>query len=210
MYTRYCSNNRLHLKVVDQKGKGKGLRLAVCIIRGKGAGRLLGEGGTHSIQHITRSRRKDRIHTSTVTVACFPLQNKSQQTETKKSLARGEVRIDTFRGSGKGGQHRNKTDSAVRALHLPSGEQATVTSGRSQSKNREQALAILGARLAATQQAENRRAIQARRQKQTRAERSRAIRVYDLVRDMVRCGDGRKIYGVQKILDGDLSSVLTP
>lgn len=203
MYERYSRKRGWAVETLDTRGEGAGLRFALLEVRGRGVMELHAEAGAHSIQHLTRSRKQDRIHTSTATVAVFAL---AADNETGESLVRdGDIRVDTFRGSGKGGQHRNVTDSAVRALHVPSGEMATVTSGRSQSQNRELALAVLLGRLRAKTEEEARARKQTQRGQQTQAQRAKAIRVYDLVRDMVRCSDtGIKVKRVRRVLDGDL------
>ena len=204
MYERYSRRRGWELETLDTRSDGAGLRFALLEIRGAGVARLCEEAGAHSIQHLTRSRKDDRIHTSTATVAVFPLE---QNDDGERLVRAGDIRIDTFRGSGKGGQHRNVTDSAVRALHLPSGEMATITSGRSQGQNREQALTVLLGRLQAKAQAETRARKQTQRGQQTQAQRAKAIRVYDLVRDMVRCDSGLKVRQVRRILDGDLDAL---
>jgi len=200
MYSRYASQRGWEAEIMEARVGKVGLRLAILQIRGRGVGTLSAESGAHSIQHMTRSRKDDRIHTSTATVAVSPV------TAGGGFLVHADdIRIDTFRGSGKGGQHRNVTDSAVRALHVPTGEMATVTSGRSQGENRKRARAVLLARLQARADASACAQQQAQRRQQTQAQRAKAIRVYDLVRDMVRCTDtGLKIKHVQRVLDGDL------
>lgn len=209
MYERYSRKVGWDFDVLDAREGGRrgALRMAVCEIKGAGADKLHQEAGAHSIQHITRSRNKDRIHTSNASIAVFDAAD--LRARAKRSLAAGEVRIDTFRGSGAGGQHRNVTDSAVRALHVPTGEMVTVTSGRSQGDNREQALAVLMSRLVKRADGEHHEAIQQKRAKQARAGRAQTTRVYDLIRDMVRCErTGQKVRRVRKVLDGDLSAFL--
>lgn len=204
MYERYSRKRGWKFELLESKDDGRGLRFAVCELRGQGVGKLHAEAGAHSIQHLTRSRSKDRIHTSTATVAVF---DKPAKEEGEVLVRRGDIRIDTFRGSGAGGQHRNVTDSAVRAIHLPTGEMATVISGRSQTQNRERVLAVLLGRLQAKAEGERTAEEQLQRGRQTRAEKARAIRVYDQVRDMVRCADGTKVSGVRRVLDGNLDSL---
>lgn len=207
MYQRHARRQGWTFDVCDTRESDAGVRQVTVEVRGAGAGALAAEGGAHSVQHITRSRRKDRIHTSTVTVAVLPIP--AGRTVDWERRLKGEVRCDTFRGSGAGGQHRNVTDSAVRLVHEPTSETVTVTSGRSQHENRDRALRVLIARLDAAhtqQQADGR---QRQRREQTRAERARAVRVYDLVRDMVRCADGRKVRGVKRIMDGHLDELLS-
>jgi peptide chain release factor 1 len=206
MYERYCRRKSWTVERLEERMEGSGLRS--CVLRIEGAAAVLhGEAGCHSIQHKTRSRRQDRIHTSTVTVAVFDAAELDRRAE--RLLRVGEVRIDTFRGHGAGGQHRNVTDSAVRAVHLPTGETATLISGRSQAQNRERVLEVLTARLASKAEAAHQRRLQGKRREQTRAEQARTVRVYDLIRDMVRCDlTARKVKRVKRILDGDLDLLL--
>lgn len=208
MYERYSRRVGWSFDLLDSKGdSAKGLRLAVCEISGEGAERLHQEAGAHSIQHITRSRNADRIHTSNASIVVF---NRAElDGRGSRLLKSGEIRFDTFRGHGAGGQHRNVTDSAVRATHVPSGTMATVTSGRSQAQNRELVLVVLLARLAESDQAEQDAGVQRKRRSQAKAGRAQTTRVYDLVRDVVRCGrTGKKIRRVKRVLDGDLSELL--
>lgn len=205
MYQRFCLRKGLTCKILDERSSGKELRSTTLLVKGQGADRLLAESGAHSIQHTTRSRSDGRIHTSTVTVAVFPA---ASQDEVRKAMNAGEIRVDTFRGSGRGGQHRNTCDSAVRAVHLPTGEMATVTSGRSQSQNRERALAVLCGRLEKREKELRKNAEEKERRRQTSAHRAQAIRTYDLVRGVVRSSEGRKFYAVRQILDGDLDRLL--
>jgi peptide chain release factor 1 len=204
MYQRHARKRGWEIEVLETRGEGAALRFAVFEVSGEGAARLHQEAGAHSIQHLTRSRKDNRVHTSTATVAVFA----PVKSGIGESLVRsGDIRVDTFRGSGKGGQHRNVTDSAVRVLHLPSGEMATVTSGRSQTQNRALALSVLLGRLRSRERERELASAQRQRSAQTQAQRAKAIRVYDLVRDMVRCADGRKVKRVRNVLDGDLDAL---
>jgi len=203
MYTRYARRNNLDFISLDERWESGQLRFALIEITGKGASNLLQEAGGHSIQHITKSRSKDRIHTSTATVAVFPLQKKAE-----KEISLKDIRIDTFRGSGKGGQHRNVTDSAVRATYIPTGEMATVTSGRSQIENRKQALSVLVSRISAQDKSNRLKHQQKERTRQTQAEKAKAIRVYDLIQGMVRSPyKNSKVRQPEKVLDGQLELV---
>lgn len=200
MYCAYGKRVHWRVEVLDIRHGTPGIRQATLRFSGKGTDRLQREAGVHAVQHLTRSRKKDRIHTSTASIAVFP-----ESKDPKHPLRLSDVRVDTFRGSGAGGQHRNVTDSAVRVTHKPSGLTAVVTSGRSQQVNREQALAVLEARLTADRHAEAHGAVNRTRQAQIAgASRSATSRVYDRVRDMIRCKDGTKVRGVEAVLAGDL------
>lgn len=202
MYARYARRRSWRSQLLEEHDDPP--RLLVLRVWGKGVERLLGEGGIHKVQHKTRSRRQDRIHTSVVTVAVL-----EPPAEIGRVLRSCDVRIDTFRGSGAGGQHRNVTDSAVRAVHTPTGETATVTSGRSQGANRDAVIGVLAARLQARHQDTATAQTNRSRQRQAgQADRAGAGRVYDRVRDMVRMQDGRKVQGVERVLSGDLDKLI--
>ena len=205
MYGRWATSRGFKWELLDRREQGHGLRLGVYRVEGEGCECLMGEAGAHKVQRVTRSRSKDRIHTSTATLVCYRAPG---PTSTFK-LNPSEVRIDTFRGSGAGGQHRNVTDSAVRAVHVPTGEMATVTSGRSQGINRERALEVLTARLEARRQVGQHEALQAARGRSTQAQRARAIRTYDEVRNVVRCSrTDQKVRDVAGVLDGRIDSLM--
>lgn len=203
MYQRHCRAVGLTCEVLELREGEPGIRAATLKITGEGAGRFAGEGGTHRIQHKTRSRRQDRIHTSTATVAILPLARATGA----PALDMNEVKVEPFRSSGPGGQHRNKSECAIRATHLPSGETATID-GRSQKQNREAALELLAARVAAGVAQSEEIGRQQLRSAQTMAERARAVRTYDEIRDVIRCEGGRKVKGVKKVLDGDLAPLM--
>lgn len=204
MYQRYCRAENLRYEVLEIREGEPGLRAATVKISGVNAGRFAGEGGTHRIQHKTRSRKQDRIHTSTATVAILPIARSFGAPE----LDMSEVKVEPFRSSGPGGQHRNKSECAIRATHLPSGETATID-GRSQKQNRDAALELLAARVAAGAAQAERDGRQQLRSAQTMAERARAVRTYDEIRDVIRCEGGKKVKGVRKVLDGDLAPLMS-
>jgi peptide chain release factor 1 len=206
MYERYCRKTGWTFELLDAKDDGQGLRQATFQISGKGVSVLHGEAGAHSIQHITKSRKKDRIHTSNASIAVFDL---SELSSSSLTVPDSDIRFDTFRGSGAGGQHRNVTDSAVRALHIPSGEMVTITSGRSQGQNRQLARQLLMAKLADKAQSGHAQQVQSRRSVQSKAGRGHQTRVYDMITDMVRCQrSGKKVRRADKVLDGDMSQLL--
>jgi len=203
MYTNYCKQSDLKCELLEVAPGAPGLRAATMKISGGRAGRLAGEGGAHRIQHKTRSRKQDRIHTSTATVAVLPVPEKTDQ----GLLPMNEVRIEPFRASGPGGQHRNKSETAIRATHLETGLQATID-GRSQDANKRMALELLSARVTEQICDQKRGERQDIRSVQTMAERARSVRTYDLIRDVIRCDDGKKVKHVRKVLAGDLAPLL--
>lgn len=202
MYERYCKAAGLRCESLEVRPGEPGLRAVALRVSGDGAGLLAGEGGAHRIQHKTRSRKQDRIHTSTATVAVLPMPERSAA-----ALDPHTVKVEPFRSSGPGGQHRNKSECAIRATHLPTGETATID-GRSQHRNREQALELLAARVAVSANRAETQGRQQLRSQQTMAERARAVRTYDEIRDVIRCDGGKKVRGVSRVLDGALDPLL--
>lgn len=121
------------------------------VVRGAAGAELLGEHGVHRLARFSPHDPRRRLQTSFASVAVTPLE--SQRPEKVAALPASEVRVETFRGSGPGGQHRNTRDTAVRAVHVPTGLAAVCTSSRSQHHNRRQALRVLAGRVASTQAA---------------------------------------------------------
>ena len=180
-----------------------GVKEAVLHIRGKGVyGQLKFESGTHRVQRVPVTESQGRIHTSACTVAVLP----EPEPEETVDIDRSELRIDSYRASGKGGQHVNKTDSAIRITHLPSGMVVECQDERSQHKNRAQALSILQARLqdmqrqtAARERAEERKSLVGS------GDRSQRIRTYNFPQGRVT--DHRislSLHNLDEILQGHL------
>lgn len=168
-------------------------------------GRLKFESGVHRVQRVPETESSGRIHTSTVSVAVLP-----EAEEHDVDIDDNDLRIDTFRSSGPGGQSVNTTDSAVRILHEPSGITVTCQDEKSQHKNREKALSILRSRLLAAKIEEEERARAAERKGQIGSgDRSEKIRTYNFPQD--RLTDHRIKYttqGLDSILDGQLEELL--
>ena len=158
------------------------MREAVFAVNGQGAySRLKFESGVHRVQRVPDTETQGRIHTSTATVAVLP-----QAAEVEVQLDMKDLRIDTFRSSGAGGQHINKTSSAIRITHLPTGMVVECQNERSQFQNKDKALEILRSRLLAQKKAEQQNAINAGRQAQVgTGDRSEKIRTYNFPQD--RC-----------------------
>ncbi len=210
MYARYAERHGWHLAVLDaQRGELGGFREITSRVEGTGVyGRLRHEAGTHRVQRVPATEAQGRIHTSTCTVAVLP----EAEDEDAVVLRTQDLEIDTFRASGAGGQHVNKTESAVRIVHRPSGLVVECREERSQHQNRARALALLRARLLARE--EERRAIRIRDERRAmigRGERSERIRTYNFPQSRVT--DHRlelTLHKLPEILDGDLDPLLEP
>jgi len=208
MYARYAERRGWTVELLSEsRGEHGGYREVVSRIAGRGVyARLKFESGTHRVQRVPATESQGRIHTSTCTVAVLPELAEVESV----ALNPAELRVDTYRSSGAGGQHVNKTDSAVRITHLPTGIVVECQDERSQHKNRARAMALLGARLLA---AERERAAsekaRTRRLQVGTGDRSERIRTYNFPQG--RLTDHRielTLYRLDAIIDGDLDEVI--
>ena len=208
MYTRYAATTGWRVEVMSEhESELGGYKEAVLRIEGENAfGRLRFESGGHRVQRVPVTETQGRIHTSACTVAVMP----EPDEHATITLNPADLRIDTFRASGAGGQHINKTDSAVRVVHLPTGIVAECQDGRSQHANKAQALRVLQARLQEKERSE-RAAKEAALRKGLigSGDRSDRIRTYNFPQG--RLTDHRinlTLYKLQMVMDGDLGEVL--
>ncbi len=207
MYGMYAQARHWQMELLSlSETELGGVKEAVFAVNGAGAySRLKFESGVHRVQRVPDTETQGRVHTSTATVAVMP-----QAEEVEVELDMKDLRIDTFRSSGAGGQHINKTSSAIRVTHLPTGMVVECQNERSQFQNKDKALEILRSRLLAAKQSEQRSAINASRQGQVGSgERSEKIRTYNFPQD--RCTDhriGLTVHNLDKIMDGGLDEVL--
>jgi peptide chain release factor 1 len=208
MYSRYSERRGWTVEVVSEsRGEHGGYREVISRIAGRGAyARLKFESGTHRVQRVPATESQGRIHTSTCTVAVLPEIAEVESVDINPA----DLRIDTYRSSGAGGQHVNKTDSAVRITHLPTGLVVECQDERSQHKNRSRAMALLRARLLAAER-ERATAEQAskRRLQVGSGDRSERIRTYNFPQG--RLTDHRielTLYRLDAIVDGDLDEVI--
>jgi peptide chain release factor 1 len=210
MYARYAERQGWKVEVLSESpGEHGGYKEIISRVVGRGAwSRLKFESGTHRVQRVPATEAQGRIHTSACTVAILPELEEIDEV----TLNPADLRVDTFRASGAGGQHVNKTDSAIRITHLPTGIVVECQDERSQHKNRSRALALLRARLLeAEQQKQTAEQAQERRLQVGSGDRSERIRTYNYPQGRVT--DHRinlTLYRLSSIVDGDLDEVIGP
>ena len=207
MYSMYADARRWKVEVdsVNETELG-GIKEICFTIEGDGAySRLKFESGVHRVQRVPETESGGRIHTSTCTVAVLP-----QVEEAEFHLDPADLRIDTFRASGAGGQHVNKTESAIRVTHLPTGTVVECQDQRSQYKNKDRALAILRARLYENAVREREEAIAGQRRSQVGSGmRNERIRTYNFPQGRVTDHRiGLTLYKLGAVLDGDLDELI--
>jgi peptide chain release factor 1 len=207
MYTRYAERNRWKVEMVSESvSELGGYKEVIARIVGEGVyAKLKFESGGHRVQRVPATEAQGRIHTSACTVAVLPEADPIADI----TINPAELRIDTFRASGAGGQHVNKTDSAVRVIHLPTGIVVECQDDRSQHRNRAQAMAVLASRLLDRERSE-RQAKEAAHRKSLvgSGDRSERIRTYNFPQGRVT--DHRinlTLYKLDQVMDGDLSEI---
>src|SRR5690349_15096758 len=208
MYMRYAERQGWQVELISESVSELGGYKEV-IARGAGQGaysRLKFESGGHRVQRVPATEAQGRIHTSACTVAVLP----EADAVSEVVLNPAELRIDTFRASGAGGQHVNKTDSAIRVTHLPTGIVVECQDNRSQHKNRERALSILAARIKDKQEKElAAKTASTRKSLIGSGDRSERIRTYNFPQGRVT--DHRinlTLYKIDRIMDGELDDVV--
>ena len=210
MYTRYAEARGWRTELVSEsEGEMGGYKEVVMQISGNGVySRLKFEAGTHRVQRIPATESQGRVHTSACTVAILPEAEAIDEVE----IAGGDLRIDTYRASGAGGQHINKTDSAVRITHLPSGIVVECQDERSQHKNKARALSLLQAKLLSQAQAAQASEESASRRLQVGSgDRSERIRTYNFPQNRVT--DHRinlTLYKLDEVMAGSLDQIIDP
>ena len=210
MYSKFAEAMRWSLEVVNaREGDHGGYKEIISRISGNGIyARLKFESGAHRVQRVPATESQGRIHTSACTVAVLPEADEIEEIEIKPS----DLRVDTYRASGAGGQHVNKTDSAVRLTHMPTGIVVECQDERSQHKNRARAMSLLKARLldAEISQRESEQA-QDRKLQVGSGDRSERIRTYNYPQGRVT--DHRinlTLYKLPEVLEGDLDQIIQP
>jgi peptide chain release factor 1 len=209
-YLRYAENQHWQTEMISESaGEHGGYKEVVVRIMGHGVySRLKFESGAHRVQRVPETESQGRIHTSACTVAILPEADEIDNMEIDSS----DLRIDTYRASGAGGQHVNKTDSAVRITHLPSGIAVECQDERSQHKNKARALSLLQARLLSSAQDQQNQALAADRKLQVGSgDRSERIRTYNFPQNRVT--DHRinlTLYKLDEIMAGALDQIIEP
>ncbi len=209
MYSAYAERQGWRTELVDfNETELGGYKEVVFMIEGRGAfSRLKFESGVHRVQRVPVTESGGRIHTSTVTVAVLP-----EADDVEVNINPNDLEIDTFRASGAGGQHVNRTDSAIRITHKPSGLVVTCQDQRSQYKNKDQAMAVLKARLLELERSRQAGSIATDRRSQVgTGDRSERIRTYNYHQGRVTDHRiGLTLYRLDTILSGDLDEIIQP
>jgi peptide chain release factor 1 len=210
MYTRYAEKRGWKFEVMSaNEGDHGGYKEVIIRIAGDTVyGQLKFESGAHRVQRVPATESQGRVHTSACTVAVMP----EVEDEAEVDINKADLKIDTFRASGAGGQHVNKTDSAIRITHIPTGFVVECQDERSQHKNRARAMSILATRLndAVTQKAQAEQAAE-RKSLVGSGDRSERIRTYNYPQG--RMSDHRinlTLYRLDELMEGDLDSVIQP
>jgi peptide chain release factor 1 len=210
MYVCYVEKQKWQLEIMSSNnGEHGGYKEIIARISGTDVySKLKFESGAHRVQRVPETESQGRVHTSACTVAIMPEVENIDEININMS----DVRIDTFRASGAGGQHVNKTDSAVRVTHIPTGTVVECQDGRSQHKNKAQAMSVLASRiLDAQQQEQHKEQASTRKQLVGSGDRSQRIRTYNYPQG--RITDHRinlTLYKLAEIMEGDLESIIEP
>ena len=209
MYTMYAERRGFSIDIVSiNETELGGVKEGVATVEGAGAySRLKFEAGTHRVQRVPETESSGRIQTSAATVAVMP-----EAEEVEFTIDPSELQIDTYRSSGAGGQHVNKTESAIRITHLPTGTGVECQDERSQHKNRERAMKILRSRLyEAELEKQNAAIAQERKQQVGSGDRSGKIRTYNFPQNRVtdhRLTGDNKNFNIATVMDGDLDNII--
>jgi peptide chain release factor 1 len=208
MYLRYAESVGFKTEILDiHDTELGGVKEVVFAVKGKGAySKFKFESGVHRVQRVPDTEASGRIHTSTATVAVLP-----EAEEVDVDINPNDIRVDTYRSSGAGGQHVNKTDSAIRMTHMPSGIVVTCQDERSQRQNREKAMRLLRAKLLEIAIREQEEKIASSRKLQVgRGDRSEKIRTYNFPQS--RITDHRinfSVHNIEMVMQGNLDDLFT-
>ena len=207
MYERFCSSRKWKIELMDvSPSDAGGYKEVQFKVKGDKVYSVMKfESGVHRVQRVPKTESQGRIHTSTATVAVLP-----EAEEVELEINPADLQIDTYRSSGAGGQHINKTESAIRITHLPTGTVVECQDERSQFKNKDKAMRVLRARLFERKQQEQDAAIAADRRSQVgTGDRSERIRTYNFPQGRVTDHRiGLTLYRIDAIMDGDLDEII--
>ncbi len=207
MYSMYAESKRWKVDIINANETGLGGYKEVSfMIEGEGAySRFKYESGVHRVQRVPETETSGRIHTSTVTVAVLP-----EAEDVEIEINPADLQIDTFRSSGAGGQHINKTESAIRITHIPTGVVVECQDERSQFKNKDKAMKVLRSRLYEAEQARQTEAIASDRKAQVgTGDRSERIRTYNFPQGRITDHRiGLTLYKIEQMLNGDLDEMI--
>lgn len=207
MYQRFCERKGLSFEMLSyQESDTGGLKEGVASVEGKGSyGFLRYETGVHRVQRIPKTESNGRVHTSAATVAVLP-----EIMETEVEIRPADLRIDTYRSSGAGGQHVNTTDSAVRITHIPTGVVVTCQDERSQQKNRVRAMKILRSRIIdSVHEKEMASRADQRKNQIGSGDRSERIRTYNFLQSRVTDHRiGKSVHNLSEFMDGDIEEMV--
>jgi len=210
MYTRYVEKSKWQLEILSSNlGEHGGFKEIIARISGTNVySKLKFESGAHRVQRVPETESQGRVHTSACTVAVMPEVSSIEEV----NINMNDVRVDTFRASGAGGQHVNKTDSAVRVTHIPTGTVVECQDGRSQHKNKAQALSVLASRILDAQQQEQQKEQASQRKELVGSgDRSQRIRTYNYPQGRVT--DHRinlTLYKLNEVMEGELEAIIDP
>ena len=206
MYTRYVERKNWKSEIITlHENEGGGVKEAIISIKGSGAyGNMKFESGVHRVQRVPETESSGRLHTSAATVAVLP-----EIEDIDMNINDSDIKIDTYRASGAGGQHVNKTESAIRVTHIPTGVVVTCQDETSQHKNKDKALKVLRSKIYEIQESEqNKERADQRKSMVSTGDRSAKIRTYNFPQG--RMTDHRinlTLYKLNDIMDGDLEEV---
>lgn len=209
MYSMYAEKRgwKLDIANINETELG-GIKEIAFVVEGDGAySRLKFEAGVHRVQRVPETESGGRIHTSAATVAVLP-----EVSEVEFEINPNELRIDTFRASGAGGQHVNRTESAIRITHIPTGTVVECQDERSQYKNKDRAMSILRSKLMEAEKQRRDSALAAERKSQVRSgDRSDKIRTYNFPQSRVtdhRLSGERRSFNISSVINGDLDPII--
>ncbi|MDR2360162.1 MAG: peptide chain release factor 1 [Oscillospiraceae bacterium] len=207
MYAMYAESRKWKIELVNiNETELGGIKYAEIIIEGHGAySRLKFESGVHRVQRVPETESGGRIHTSTATIAVLP-----EVEDAEYEIKESDLRIDTFRASGAGGQHVNRTESAIRITHIPTGAVVECQDERSQYKNRDRAMKILRSRLVEAEREKQTMAIAAERRSQVgKGMRNERIRTYNFPQGRVTDHRiGLTLYKIDAVMNGELDEII--